>query len=251
MPAKKTDSKFNSHAALVSKIAIRDDLVYIVNTEEKGNNSTLACSRVYLKGKILFSEDVDFSHLIGADGFQQKLNDFLKQLHESVVANFNAIVEKKHRRKSEYLHEARNLLRQNRYREALKLLKDGLAVFPAEPLLLSYYGFLLSKAENNHWEGVRVCRDAISKLEGRATTDRERLYPIYYLNLGRVYLEANRKREAFRAFDIGLGYDPKNASITEEIRKSGKRRKPILPFLRRSNPLNKYLGKLISRVMKS
>jgi tetratricopeptide (TPR) repeat protein len=229
---------------------VKDDLAYIINTEEKGNNSTLACSRVYLDGKILFSEDADFSHLIGSDDFQQKLDNFLKQLHESVVDNFNAIVEKKHKKKSQYMYEARDLMKQSRFGDALLLLKDGLAVFPAEPLLLSYYGYLMSKAENNHREGIRICRDAISKLKDRNTFDRERMYPIYYLNLGRVYLEANRRREAFRAFDIGLEYDPENAGITEEIKKSGKRRKPILPFLKRANPLNKYLGKIISRFTK-
>jgi tetratricopeptide (TPR) repeat protein len=248
MSANKSGSNYRQHAALVSKITIRDDLVYIINTEEKRSSSTQVCSRVFLNGKILFSKDADFSHLSGSDDFQQKLDHFLKQHHESVVAHFNAIVEKRHKRKSEYLYKARKLMRQNRHREALLPLKDGLAIFQHDPLLLSYYGFLLSKAENNYREGVRICRDAISKLEVRSSVDGERVHPVYYLNLGRAYLEAKRKKEAVRAFNIGLTSDLTNAELNAEIEDMGRRRRPLFTFLERSNPLNRYIGGFLSKM---
>jgi tetratricopeptide (TPR) repeat protein len=248
MSASKGGSNYRQHAALVSKITIRDDLVYIINTEEKGSNATQVCSRVFLNGKILFSKDADFSHLSGSDNFQQKLDHFLKQHHESVVAHFNAVVEKRQKRKSEYLYKARKLMRQNRYREALLPIKDGLAIFQHDPLLLSYYGFLLSRAENNHREGVRICRDAISKLGVRPSVDGERVHPVYYLNLGRTYLEAERKKEAFRSFSIGLKSDPVNSGLNAEIEEMGRRRRLLFTFLERSNPLNMCIGIFLSKV---
>jgi tetratricopeptide (TPR) repeat protein len=234
--------------ALVSKITFRDDLVYIINTEEKGTASTQACSRVYLNGKILFSKEADFSHLAGSDDFHQKLHHFLKQLHESVVAHFNAIVAKRRKRRSEYVYKARSMMRQKRYGEALMLLKDGLTVFQYDPLLLSYYGFLLSRVDNNHREGIRICREAISDLEARLAVNGEPVPSVYYLNLGRAYLEARRKKDAVRAFNIGLKSDRTNTDLNAEIEEMGRRRRPFFTFLERNNPLNRYAGAFLSKM---
>ena len=243
---KNIDIKFKHNEELLSKIIANDD-VYVINTEEKKNNSTKAYSRVYLNGKIFFSKDADFSHLMGEDDYQYKLNIFLTQLHKSVVAQFNDMIKKSQRKNSEYLTKARCLLRQGKRKEAYQLLKDRLKVFPDEPIFLSYYGFLYSQVENKPREGVRICRDSISKLEGSSSLNREFLYPVVYMNLGRAYLEANKKIEAFRAFNIGLKSDPTNADLTAEMNKIGRRREPLFTFLERSNPMNIYMGLFLSK----
>ena len=235
------DIKFNHNAELFSKI-FTNDVVYIINTEEKENYSTEACSRVYLNGKILYSKDADFSHLMGTDDYQYKLYIFMTQLHQHVVAQFKDMLMKSQRKKSEYLTKATCLLRQGKRKEAYQLLKEGLNVFPNEPILLSYYGFLCSKVENKQREGIRICRDVISKIEGWSSVKCELLYPVFYVNLGKAYLEANKKVEAFSAFNIGLKFDPTNADLTAEMKKIGRRRKPLFTFLERSNPLNIYIG---------
>jgi hypothetical protein len=61
--------------------------------------------------------------------------------------------------------------------------------------------------------------------------------------MGKAYLAANKKKEAYDAFQKGLEIDKKNEDILYEIKKLGMRRKTPLPFLKRSNPLNKYIGK--------
>jgi len=66
------------------------------------------------------------------------------------------------------------------------------------------------------------------------------------MNLGKAYLEANEKIEAFKAFNIGLKSDPTNADLTAEMKKIGRRRKPLFTFLERSNPLNIYTGLFLS-----
>lgn len=242
------DIKFMHNTALLSKITNKGD-EYIVSTEEKGNNTTKACSRVYLRGKILFSKDSDFSHLTGADDYQCKVNIFFTQFHKSVFAQFSEMIKKSQRKKSEYLTKATCLLRQGKRKEAYQLLKEGLNVFPNEPILLSYYGFLCSKVENKQREGIRTCRDVISKIEGWSSVKCELLYPVVYMNLGKAYLEANKKVEAFSAFNIGLKFDPTNADLTAEMKKIGRRRKPLFTFLERSNPLNIYIGLFLSTLM--
>jgi len=144
MSVNNIDIKLKHNAELFSKI-ITNDVVYIINTEEKENYPTEACSRVYLNGKILFSKDADFSHLIGTDDYQYKLYIFMTQLHKHVVAQFNDMLKKSQRNKSEYLTKATCLLRQGKRKEAYQLLKKGLKVFPDEPILLSYYGFYAQK----------------------------------------------------------------------------------------------------------
>ncbi len=75
-------------------------------------------------------------------------------------------------------------------------------------------------------------------------------FPVFYLNLGRAYLKGNRKAEAVEAFQEGLKNDPENHDLLWELRKLGKRKSPPIPFLRRSNPVNKYIGLLVSKVAK-
>jgi tetratricopeptide (TPR) repeat protein len=158
------------------------------------------------------------------------------------------MLEKSQKKSSEYLSEARSLMRGGEYKKAFQLLKEGLDVYPGDLLLRSYYGAIYSKVERKARDGVRICRDAISKLDSKVSVNRELLYPIFYLNLGKAYLGANKKKEAFRAFNIGLKSDPTNTAIHEEIQKLGKRKNPIFPFLERSNPLNKYVGLLTRKI---
>ncbi|MEJ2695808.1 MAG: tetratricopeptide repeat protein, partial [Candidatus Sulfobium sp.] len=73
-------------------------------------------------------------------------------------------------------------------------------------------------------------------------------YPLFYLNLGRAYLEANKKRDAITAFEKGLLNDPENHDLLSELRKLGTRRKAPVPFIKRSNPINKYIGMLLHRL---
>jgi tetratricopeptide (TPR) repeat protein len=242
---KHIDITYKHNAELFSKI-ITNDVVYIINTDEKGNYSTEACSRVYLNGNILFSMVADFSHLMGTDDYQYKLYIFMTQLHKYAIAQFHDMLKKSQRMKSEYLTKTTCLLRLGKPKEAYHLLKEGIKVFPDEPILLSYYGFLCSKVENQPREGIRICRDVISKLEGRSSVKREFLSPVVYMNLGKAYLAANEKIEAFKAFNIGLKSDPTHTDLSAEMKKIGIRRQPLFPFLGRSNPLNIYMGLLLS-----
>lgn len=106
------------------------------------------------------------------------------------------------------------------------------------PLVRAYLAYCRAKVQGNHREQIALCLEAM-KEEPRNSD--------IYLNLGRVYLLAGQRKPAIRAFDLGLRYG-KNAQIVNELILLGRRKAPPLPFLSRSNPINKYLGKLLKKL---
>ena len=96
----------------------------------------------------------------------------------------------------------------------------------------SYYAFCIAKERGQVSKAISLCKEAI---------DKEPNNSVHYLNLGRIYLVDNKKEEAIKTFRAGLNYEA-NPLIVDELNKLGPRKPPIIPFLKRSNPINKYLG---------
>ena len=94
---------------------------------------------------------------------------------------------------------------------------------------------------NKYGEAVRMCQEASAA---------EFFNPELHWNLGRILLAANRKREAHAALVRGLRWQKGHPGIVGELRRMGRRRRPTLPFLTRSHPINVFLGRL-SRPPKS
>jgi len=99
---------------------------------------------------------------------------------------------------------------------------------------LSQYAVALARHTGEIQTGITLCQEAVRK---------EPKNPEHFLRLGTVYLVAGRKKEAIRIFRLGLrvGGHP---SIARWLQLLGDRKKPLIPFLSRTNPLNKYLGKI-------
>ena len=127
-------------------------------------------------------------------------------------------------------------------------LPISLSEFPEDPFLNSYYGYLMATVEGKHQEGVKICQDALLRLKKYEHFGFEFLYPLFYLNLGRVYLSAGLKRNAVENFRRGLSFDPENQEILSELKGMGIRKGPAISILQRNNPLNKYLGLLLTRL---
>jgi tetratricopeptide (TPR) repeat protein len=119
-----------------------------------------------------------------------------------------------------------------------------------DPFLLSYYGCLVAIVKNNPQRGIKICRDALARLGDDIPFGHELLYPVFYLNLGRAYLKGGRKKDALMVFKKGLKTDPQNSDLLGELKKLGTRKRPLVPLLKRSNTVNKYIGKLLSRLSK-
>ncbi len=144
---------------------------------------------------------------------------------------------------TEYLHQVKAHLRADKQEAAFALLQQSLVHFPNEPVLLSYYGLLLVLVHKRYRIGIETCQKAVEKHKKEGSFDDEMLDPVFYYNLGKAYTAAGKRREALEALKIGLAYDSGNIDIKKELLSMGIRRKtPSIPFLNRSNPLNKYIG---------
>jgi tetratricopeptide (TPR) repeat protein len=102
-------------------------------------------------------------------------------------------------------------------------------------LVYSYLGYGIALRQQRIQEGLKLCQHAV-KLEFYQAES--------YLNLARTQLLARQRRAAVRTIEAGLRVDPEQRQLLELRRDIGMRRRPVLPFLQRDNPLNQLLGKL-------
>ena len=227
-----------------------DNITYHVQTEDLGRKTSKIVSRVFLKGEIIFSKKADYSHLIKLKNFNERLKTLMEKQHNYTINYFVADRSIKGKLKAEYFDEFQTLLKKGNGRSALNILKVALDKYPNDPFLLSYYGCLTAIVENKAKEGIKICEDAIKQLDKAMPFGSEFFYPAFYLNLGRAHLKDNNKKKAINALHTGLSIDSNNKDILWELKKMGERKRPVVPFLKRNNPINKYIGKLRSKVTK-
>ncbi len=106
------------------------------------------------------------------------------------------------------------------------------------PLTQSFLGYCIANERGQIAEALNLCRAAI---------EADPRNPVHYLNLGRVYLKAKKKDEAIIELRRGLSFGD-NQDIKSLLESLGIRRKPVFPFLSRSNFLNKYAGLVLNRL---
>ena len=73
--------------------------------------------------------------------------------------------------------------------------------------------------------------------------------PIVLVNLGRILVEKNLRKEARTLLTQAYRIDNTNAPAALELSRLGVRRPPVFPFLKRKNFVNKYVGMLRHRLM--
>lgn len=100
---------------------------------------------------------------------------------------------------------------------------------------LSHYGLCLGLAGRRKHEAIKFCREAVA-MEG--------YNPELLWNLGRALLIADQRREAYAAFIKGLRLEPGHRGIIHDLKAMGVRKRPALPFLGRTNPMNILLGRM-------
>jgi tetratricopeptide (TPR) repeat protein len=145
----------------------------------------------------------------------------------------------------EYLRAVKAHLRKGNQKEAFSLLQDAALHYPDDPFILSYYGCLQALVDKKYRAGVEKCKQALSMIKKESSFGEDMLYPVFYLNLGRAYVAAGKKKDALDAFEKGRKYDNSNRDILMELRGLGSRKKALVPFLDRSNPINKYIGLIL------
>jgi tetratricopeptide (TPR) repeat protein len=146
-----------------------------------------------------------------------------------------------------YLRAAKAHLKSGKQKDAFILLQQAAVQFPDEPMILSYFGCLQALVDKKYRSGIEACMRAIVLLKNREEDEKEKLYAIFYLNLGRAYLAAGKKQEAITAFTKGIKFNSSNGDLQKELREIGKRKQPPVSFLDRSNPINKYIGLILHK----
>ena len=152
---------------------------------------------------------------------------------------------------SDYLRAVRSQLRSGKQKEAYGLLLQATVQHPDDPLILSYFGCLQAIVDKKYRSGVEACKRAIVLLKKKETFGEELIYPVFYLNLGRAYVAAKKKKDAIESLQKGLRYDNGNTYLKQELQKLGVRKQPPVPFLDRSNPINRYIGLILHKTKSS
>jgi tetratricopeptide (TPR) repeat protein len=221
---------------------------YFVQTEMRRVKSPLITTRVYLKGRIISVKETDLRDLAGELGIEEGLHEYMMSQHKQVITILTKEKMSEVHSPAHYLEELKTLLRKNENTKAMELMDEALKRHPQNLYLLSYKGYLEAYVQRNFKQGITTCRNAIERLKEKMPFGEEFLLPFFYINLGKAYLAAGRRMEAVTYFGKAKEIDPENSEARDIMKKIGARRKPVVPFLERSNPINKYVGKLLFKM---
>lgn len=140
---------------------------------------------------------------------------------------------------SQALRRGIELCRQGEWSNGLcflgKVAEAGCTNAPG--LYYSYLGYGIARCERRTADGLKLCRHAV-KLQFYE--------PENYLNLARTALLVNDRKVAVDAVRKGLKIDRNNRDLRALYRELGVRKRPVLRFLSRSNPINLILGRIRS-----
>jgi tetratricopeptide (TPR) repeat protein len=124
-----------------------------------------------------------------------------------------------------------NFLSEGNTLSALSFFEKSLNI-EDNPSVWSYLAFCIAKERGQITRSISLCLDAIKQQPDNSS---------HYLNLGRIYLFINKKGDAIAIFREGLNQQP-NQQIIDELNRLMTRKPPVIRFLYRNNPINKYLG---------
>ena len=242
---KKKQVKITSKLQEFSTKIMLNGETYLVDSEDLGIKSAAIITRIYLKGKIIYSHKSSYKNILPEPDFNKKLSEVIKKQQEIAVEALKLEKAPQNVPYKKYIKEVDTLIDENKLEQALQLLYDVEARYPNNPVIYSYQGYLETIVNKQYSKGVKTCINAIDILTEQMPLGKEFFLPTLYLNLGKAYLAASRRKDAYKSFKRGLEIDKNNEALFNELKSLGIRKKPPLPFLKRSNPLNKYLGKLL------
>lgn len=142
----------------------------------------------------------------------------------------------------EQFKEGMAMLRNNYASKALTHFARALELDRTNPFYISYLGVAMAAGQRNWDSAEDLCTQAIKMKRTQAEL---------YLNLADVYRLAGKRQDAVETLTLGLTMTKRDSRIAQALTKYGYRRPPVLPFLERDHFLNRELGKLRYRMMKS
>jgi predicted Zn-dependent protease len=134
--------------------------------------------------------------------------------------------------------KALGALRDGHPDEALPHIQRAVELEPENPFYKSYLGVAIARAEQRWADAEDLCDSAVR---------RKRDQPQLYLNLAEVYAAAGRRQDAVETLLMGIRYAQRDSRIQRTLNELSLRRRPVIPFLRRENLINRRLGQLRHR----
>lgn len=237
------------HKEFTTKVSIGGE-TYLVHTDIGTDRNPTITTHVYLKGSILDTFEKNYALMLNRTDAQEQVIAMMREQHERVVKKMQSLKRRQETPIADYLIEIRKLIEKKEFELALSLAEEKLEVQPKDPFLLSYVGYLGCAARKDYRNGIQTCKNAIDILKRRMPFGQDYFYPIFYVNLGKAYLAAGRRKDAVETFRKGLAMDRENKELISILEGLGLRREPLVPFLERSNAVNKYLGRMLSGLQK-
>ncbi|MHC1696993.1 MAG: hypothetical protein AB9919_02785 [Geobacteraceae bacterium] len=102
----------------------------------------------------------------------------------------------------------------------------------------SYLGYCIAKERGQVARGTDLCMISLEHEPGN---------PEHCVNLGKILLLSGKKAEALRMLREGMARGG-NAELMALLNEFSRRKSPIIPFLPRAHPVNKFLGLLLHRL---
>ncbi len=135
------------------------------------------------------------------------------------------------------------LCRQNDWKEGLYWLSMAAEAKDAKELpalFYSYLGYGVAKYQKQKAQGLKLCRRAV---------EIEFYQPECYDFLARSHLLMGDRRAANSVVERGLQVDSSHEGLLSLRSELGERRPPVLAFLSRKHPLNRWLGMARHRML--
>jgi predicted Zn-dependent protease len=231
----------------VKSIFDRDGSRFVVVTENLVSGKMIISTHVFRDAEPFMSRRKDAPRLFDPMD-HNAIEKIVNRQHRSVLDELGKkVMPQPGKGSHDFLEDARVFLRKRNNRKAYEVLKGAVELYPEDPHLLTYYGSLASIVDKKHNEGVAACRRAIRIVKERLPFGKEDVLPAFYVNLARAYSGGGDRQGAINALYEGTRYEQKEGMIHRELIKFGVRRPPPIPFLRRGNPINRYIGKLTFR----
>jgi len=220
---------------------------YLVVTENLAGDKMTISTHVFRDAEPVMSRRMDAPKLANPlDSIA--IEALVSKQHKSVLRELETRpAHRQDKGSHDFLEDARVLLRKRNNRKAYDVLIHAVELYPEDPHLLTYYGSLASIVGNKHREGITACRKAIRIVKEMLPFGKEDVLPAFYVNLARACMGGGDRQGAIEALYEGTAYEKKEGMIHRELIKFGVRRMPPIPFLRRNNPINKYVGILTHR----
>jgi hypothetical protein len=102
-------------------------------------------------------------------------------------------------------------------------------------IVYSYLGYGVARYQNKIREGLKLCEHSLKIQYYEAKN---------HWNLARVQALSGERQAAHATIERGLKLDPEHAGLLASQKELGVRKKPIVWFLSRDNPINVMLGRL-------